>query len=124
MYVCVAVCSEGGALCNTNMTSPFHTFPRTPSIDVDVFLTKVRQYRQYCEVISVRDQIYLCRDLEVCVDAELTAILQESALHPASSSLETIPTDMNILMKMTRDTWRVELLHKLKYTLKKITELL
>lgn len=93
-----------------------------PSIDVDVFLTKVKEYRQYCEVVSVRDQIILCRDLEAYVDVEINSLQQESALHQASSQ-QVIPTDIEVIMKITRDTWRAELLYKLKNTLGKITAL-
>lgn len=108
----------------TNMIKPFHSFSVTPAIDVDVFLSKVRQYRQHCEVISVRDKIALCRRLEAFVDSEIDSLKQQgSLLFLHGHSLNMVPTDPEVIIKMTRDVWRMELLGKLKSTLMKITAL-
>jgi hypothetical protein len=101
------------------MAKPFHAVPMTPSVDVNAFLTKVQQYRKHCAVESIKDQVLLCRQLEACVDMELSYLKK-----PPSARASAVPADTQSIVRLTRDTWRTELLLKLKNTLVKITALL
>jgi hypothetical protein len=111
-----------------SMSKPFHTFSLTPVINADMFVNKIIQYRTFCEINSTKDVVLLCRQLEAAVDDQIAALRHdESSFYPTydkedkKATLNVCPTDIDMIMKMTKDAWKIELLNKLKCTLMKIT---
>jgi hypothetical protein len=97
----------------------FHFFQSTPAVDVDSFISKMKLYDEYCKVESFRENILLCRELETIVDAEILSLTKSTT--PCADG--TVVTDTNELVTLTKSSWRLQLLSKLKNTLIKITKL-
>lgn len=104
---------------NKSVTMPFQG---CPSVDVNAFISKANVYRKFCDTELFQKQIATCRALEAMVDADL-ASLGEKVTSNATANLGSVPTDIEVIMNMTQDCWRAELLHKLKSTLAKISRL-
>lgn len=88
-------------------------------MDVDSFISKMKLYDEYCKVESFRENILLCRELETIVDAEILSLTKSTT--PCADG--TVVTDTNELVTLTKSSWRLQLLSKLKNTLIKITKL-
>ena len=96
----------------------FNAFNASTGVDYDLFLKQVSLYKKFCEVDKAQEVIHMCKQMETAVDCEISSILSSRSVSDDSEIV--IPTDSTIVSCLTNDLWRIEILLKLRSTLKKI----